>query len=85
MALPVAAMSKYMHSEVHPPPPPGCSHILSSGQRYWSVEDYADAYRSGRVKPSEVIGQRVLKGIRELEHLKMWAEVLQVWGAPADV
>ena len=46
------------------------------GQPYWSVDDFAAAYRSGRLTPSGVVVERVLPGVARLEPLKIWAEVI---------
>ena len=41
--------------------------VLQAEQRYWEVTDYAEAYRAGRITPSQAM-DRVLAGAREHSH-----------------
>lgn len=45
-----------------------------AGQRYWEVTDYAEAYRGGRVTPSQAM-ERVLAGVRKLAHFGAFLSV----------
>eukprot|EP00667_Euglena_gracilis_P010330 EG_transcript_10523 len=47
-----------------------------AGDAFWSVDAYAEAYRSGRLTPSAAV-RRLLAGMKELEGFKMWMEVLE--------
>lgn len=43
-----------------------CSSL--QGHKYWEIVDYAEAYRAGRLTPSQAM-RRVIAGIRATEHL----------------